>query len=67
MDLCCAGKLEAALECFLSSHSAHPTHARTLGNLTLTYLSLGMDMEALGMANKVRLVSALLASVRHAN
>ena len=41
--------------CFLSSHNADPTHARTLNNLTLAYLNLGMNMEALGMADKVRL------------
>ena len=67
MDLYCAGKAEAALERFLSSHSADTTKACSPYNLTLMYLNLGLKVKAWGMANKVHLVPALLATVGHVN
>lgn len=58
-DLYRAGKLEAALGCSLSIHSADPTDIHALDNLTLTYLKLGMNERAVRAAEQVRQVSAV--------
>ena len=52
-DLYRAGKLEAALDCFLSIHRADPTDTHALNNLALTYLKQGMNERALCAAEEV--------------
>eukprot|EP00891_Asterochloris_glomerata_P003713 jgi/Astpho2/3713/fgenesh1_pg.00060_%23_30_t len=52
-DLYRAGKLEAALGCSLSIHSADPTDIHALDNLTLTYLKLGMNERAVRAAEQM--------------
>ena len=63
-DLYRAGKLEAALQCFLSIHSADPTDAHALNNLALTYLRLDMNKEAMRAAEEVGCCCAF--SIGHA-
>ena len=67
VDLHCAGKPQAALEHFLSSHSADRVVACDPYNLTLMHLTLGLEVRAHGMADKVHLVPALPATVGHVN